>query len=114
MDAKETTLEFLFSRLSEEKQLIASLLSGTFKPPVLKKNVPHIRGISEPAYTQSTWEKTTTWPRAGNFFRRGRHFDPDFFDSLSKMTKYRGGLGETAFLSWKGPGDHALEKSVTD
>ena len=44
------------------------------------------------------------------FFRRGRHFDPDFFDSLSKMTKYRGGLGETAFLSWKGPGDYALEK----
>ena len=56
-----------FSRLNEEKQLIASLLSGTFKPD-RKKNVPHIRGISEPAYTQSTWEKTTTWPRAGLFF----------------------------------------------
>jgi len=51
-------------KLNEEKQLVASLLSGTFKPRDLKKNVPHIRGISEPAYTQSTWEKTTTWPRA--------------------------------------------------
>ena len=55
-----------FFRLTEEKQLVASLLSGTFKPPAVKKNIPHIRGISEPAYTQSTWEKTTTWPRAGN------------------------------------------------
>ena len=58
-------INYIF-RLNEEKQLVASLLSGTFKPPALKKNVPHIRGISEPAYTQSTWEKTTTWPRAGN------------------------------------------------
>ena len=66
-DVKETTLKKIFSRLNEEKQLIASLLSGTFKPD-RKKNVPHIRGISEPAYTQSTWEKTTTWPRAGSFF----------------------------------------------
>ena len=88
---RDNPCKFLFSRLNEEKQLIASLLSGTFKPPVLKKNVPHIRGISEPAYTQSTWEKTTTWPRAGKFFCRGSHFDPDCFDSLSKMTEYRGG-----------------------
>ena len=59
-------INYIF-RLNEEKQLVASLLSGTFKPRDLKKNVPHIRGISEPAYTQSTWEKTTTWPRAGKF-----------------------------------------------
>ena len=27
---------------------------------------------------------------------------------------YRGGLGEPAFLSWGGPGDHALKKFWTD